>query len=81
MYFEGDPYNRTDPFLNSVGEAGRQGTIGEKTAGPVSRSRTRVKNGDLRHGAVQRIADEPIPWTLDRFWGQRRRFYAGVPAA
>ena len=24
MYFEADPYNKTDPFLNSAGEAGRQ---------------------------------------------------------
>jgi protocatechuate 3,4-dioxygenase beta subunit len=24
MYFEDDPYNKTDPFLNSAGEAGRQ---------------------------------------------------------
>ena len=24
MYFQGDPYNKTDPFLNSTGEAGRQ---------------------------------------------------------
>jgi protocatechuate 3,4-dioxygenase beta subunit len=59
MYFEDDPYNKTDPFLNSAGEAGRQaGTIGKKTARTASRSRTRLKNGDLRHSAVQRIACE-----------------------
>jgi protocatechuate 3,4-dioxygenase beta subunit len=27
MYFDGDPYNKTDPFLNSSGEAGRQALL------------------------------------------------------
>jgi protocatechuate 3,4-dioxygenase beta subunit len=27
MYFEGDPYNKTDPFLNSVGGTERQGLL------------------------------------------------------
>jgi protocatechuate 3,4-dioxygenase beta subunit len=27
MYFDGDPYNKTDPFLNSSGEARRQALL------------------------------------------------------
>src|SRR5712692_7097260 len=34
MYFEGDPYNKTDPFLNSVGEAGRQELLVKKLLDP-----------------------------------------------
>ena len=34
MYFEGDPYNKTDPFLNSAGEAGRQELLVRKLLDP-----------------------------------------------
>ena len=34
MYFEDDPYNKTDPFLNSAGEAGRQGLLAIKLLDP-----------------------------------------------
>ena len=34
MYFEGDPYNKTDPFLNSAGEAGRQEILVRKLLDP-----------------------------------------------
>ena len=34
MYFEGDPYNKTDPFLNSAGEAGRQELLVKKLMDP-----------------------------------------------
>jgi protocatechuate 3,4-dioxygenase beta subunit len=34
MYFEGDPYNDTDPFLNSVGSAERQALLVRKLLGP-----------------------------------------------
>lgn len=30
LYFEGDPYNRADPFLNSAGEAGHQELLVKK---------------------------------------------------
>src|SRR5437764_11443952 len=35
MYFEGDPYNKTDPFLNSVGAAARQGLLVKKFLDPL----------------------------------------------
>src|SRR6266404_2066830 len=34
MYFEGDPFNKTDPFLNSAGEAGRQELLVKKLLDP-----------------------------------------------
>src|ERR1700742_1520773 len=34
MYFEGDPYNKRDPFLNSAGEAGRQELLVRKLLDP-----------------------------------------------
>jgi protocatechuate 3,4-dioxygenase beta subunit len=34
MYFEGDPYNKTDLFLNSAGEAGRQELLVRKLLDP-----------------------------------------------
>ena len=34
MYFEGDPYNNADPFLNSVGGAERQGLLVKKLLAP-----------------------------------------------
>ena len=34
MYFEGDPYNDADPFLNSVGGAERQGLLVKKLLDP-----------------------------------------------
>src|SRR5882724_8949643 len=34
MYFEGDPHNKTDPFLNSVGETGRQELLVKKLLDP-----------------------------------------------
>jgi protocatechuate 3,4-dioxygenase beta subunit len=34
MYFEGDPYNKTDPFLNSAGAAGRQELLVRKLLDP-----------------------------------------------
>src|SRR6202162_3668693 len=34
MYFEDDPYNKIDPFLNSVGGAERQGLLGKKMPAP-----------------------------------------------
>ena len=34
MYFEGDPYNDTDPFLNSVGSADRQALLVRKFLAP-----------------------------------------------
>jgi protocatechuate 3,4-dioxygenase beta subunit len=34
MYFEGDPYNDTDPFLNSVGRAERQALLVKKLVAP-----------------------------------------------
>jgi protocatechuate 3,4-dioxygenase beta subunit len=36
MYFEGDPYNKTDPFLNSTGEAARQELLVRKLLEPSS---------------------------------------------
>src|SRR5712675_29068 len=35
MYFEGDPFNKTDPFLNSAGEAGRQELVVKKLLDPT----------------------------------------------
>ena len=35
MYFEDDPYNSADPFLNSVGGAERQELLVKKPAGPA----------------------------------------------
>jgi protocatechuate 3,4-dioxygenase beta subunit len=34
MYFENDPYNKTDPFLNSVGGAERQEILVRKLLDP-----------------------------------------------
>jgi protocatechuate 3,4-dioxygenase beta subunit len=34
MYFDGDPYNDTDPFLNSVGSAERQALLVKKLVAP-----------------------------------------------
>jgi protocatechuate 3,4-dioxygenase beta subunit len=34
LYFEGDPYNDTDPFLNSVGRAERQALLVKKLLAP-----------------------------------------------
>ena len=34
MYFENDPYNKTDPFLNSVGGAERQELLVKKLLDP-----------------------------------------------
>ena len=34
MYFEGDPHNKTDPFLNSAGETGRQELLVKKLMDP-----------------------------------------------
>ena len=30
MYFDGDPYNETNPFLNSAGDTGRQELLVKK---------------------------------------------------
>jgi hypothetical protein len=81
MYFEDDPYNKTDPFLNSSGEAGRQELLVRRLlARTVSRSRTGLKNGDLRHSAVQRIDDETVVEkhaATRRSW---RKLHIGVDA-
>jgi protocatechuate 3,4-dioxygenase beta subunit len=34
MYFENDPYNETDPFLNSVGSAARKELLVKKLLDP-----------------------------------------------
>ena len=34
MYFEGDPHNNADPFLNSVGGAERQALLVKKLLAP-----------------------------------------------
>jgi protocatechuate 3,4-dioxygenase beta subunit len=34
MYFEGDPYNKDDPFLSSVGGADRQELLVKKMSNP-----------------------------------------------
>ena len=34
MYFEGDPYNDADPFLNSVGRVERQSLLVRKLLAP-----------------------------------------------
>lgn len=65
MYFDGDPYNKTDPFLNSAGDAGRQELLVKKLLDPAPAFRTRLKNGGFRHGAVQGIADETAAWVKD----------------
>jgi protocatechuate 3,4-dioxygenase beta subunit len=34
LYFENDPYNKTDPFLNSIGGAERQDPLVKKMLEP-----------------------------------------------
>ena len=69
MYFEGDPYNETDPFLNS---AGRKRTVDKKALRPCSGIRSRLKNGVVRHRAFQRVG---IARNTGRFSGAQ----AGAP--
>jgi hypothetical protein len=53
MYFEGDPYNETDPFLKS---AGRKELLITKLRTPSPEFEPDLKNGDIRHCTIQRIA-------------------------
>jgi protocatechuate 3,4-dioxygenase, beta subunit len=56
MYFEDDPYNDADPFLNSVGRVERQALLVRKLLAPSPDFEPDFENGDLRPGIISGIA-------------------------